>query len=276
MNDSSQLNLNGTYTGNLTLYHTSSVTVNGLLDGELLLQGTAMSTIGVTGTVNGDVKVSDGDQLTVAGSIANGVFYVNQTGVAVIEPTAKIYSDSAESWLYNDADVTWNVGADGSVGMLWTTRSESSAGAYDGEWRYDGSTNLTVVLDAYDVATHGEELTVRLVSNIQSESTFADNVTFLLNGAEVSTFAYTGNGTFVGTVEDSGTVVPPYLSSGITEDGDLVLGWSGTNGVTYAVQSSTNLVSGVWSNIVTGLSGATISVTNDTSKPQEYFQVVVE
>lgn len=274
LNDSSQLTLNGTYTGNLTLYHTSSATINGTLDGDLLLQGTGMSTIGATGVVDGDVKVSTGDQLTVAGTITNGVFYVNQTGQAIIEPTAKIYSASSESWLYNDADVIWNVGADGSVGTLWTT---NSTGIYtNGIWRYDGSTNLTVVLDAYDSATYGEELTVRLVSGIQSESTFANNVKFLRNGDEVSTFAYTGNGTFVGTVGASVIVDPPVLTSGINEAGNLVLGWNGSNGVSYAVQSSTNLVSGGWINIMTGLSGATIAVTNETTEPQEFFQVIVE
>ena len=218
LSHSSQLTLNGSHTGSLTLNNDSSATINGTLDGDLILASTKMAYVGASGTVDGNVEVSGGDQITFAGALQNGRFSVNQTGKAIIESTADIVSASDNSWLYNDADVTWNVGEDGSVGTLWTTRLESSAGANDGEWRYDGSDNLTVVLDDYDAGTYGTNLTLRLVSNIQSESTFADNVTFTLNGDAVDTFSYDANGTF------NGSVIPEPTTIGMLGLG-AVLGW---------------------------------------------------
>lgn len=218
LSHSSQLTLNGSHTGNLTLNNDSSATINGTLDGNLVLASTKMAYVGASGTVDGDVEVSGGDQITFSGALQNGAFSVNQNGKAIIESTANIVSDSANSWLYNDADVTWNVGEDGSIGTLRTTRSESSAGANDGEWRYDGSTNLTVVLDAYDSGTHGTDLTLQLVSGIQQEAAFTNNVTFLLNGNAVDTFTYDGNGTF------TGSVVPEPATIGMLGLGAM-LGW---------------------------------------------------
>ena len=217
LNNDSTATINGTLTGNLAVNSTGGATVNGTLDGNFLLQSAAMNYVGAAGTVDGDVEVSTGDQITFAGALQGGVFSVNSTGKAIIESTADIVSDSGNSWLYNDADVTWNVGEDGSIGTLWTTLNESSAGANDGVWRYDGSENLTVVLDAYDFATYGTNISLRLVSGIQSESTFANNVTFLLDGEEVTTFVYDENGTF------NGSVIPEPATIGMLGLGGLAV-----------------------------------------------------
>jgi hypothetical protein len=159
-----------------------------------------MQSIGATGVVNGNVEVSTGDQITIAGEISGGQFSVNGTGMAVIESTADIKSDSAESWIYNTAAVTWNVGADGSVGTLRTNRSESSLDAYDGEWRYD-VTAVDMIVNLDDFASGA--LSLQLVSGIQNESTWANNVTFMKNGSDVtSDFSWDGAGTgaFTGAV----------------------------------------------------------------------------
>ena len=201
LSGSSQLSLNTTYSANLTANNTSSLTVNGTLNGNFGVGSTAMQYIGATGTVNGDVVVSAGDQMTVAGDV-NGLFSVNGTGQAFIEATANILSDGANSWIYNTAAVQWNVGSDGSIGTLRTNRNETSLDAYDGEWRYDvTAVDMVVVLDDYVI--DGETITLQLVSDIQNESAFADNVTFMLNGEDA-----TSDFTWIGTGSFSGTVVP--------------------------------------------------------------------
>ena len=202
----STANLGGTFNGNLTVNGTASASINGTLNGNFGVGSTAMQYIGATGTVNGDVLVSTDDQMTVAGDV-NGLFSVNGTGQAFIEATANILSDGADSWIYNTAAVTWNVGDDGSVGTLKTNRNETSLDAYDGEWRYDATAvDMVVVLDDYDSVAYGTTiLGLQLVSGIQNESTFAGNVTFMLNGDDVtSDFTWDG----AGTGSFSGTVVP--------------------------------------------------------------------
>jgi len=199
--NSAQLTMNNTYTGNLTMNNSASLTLNGTLNGNFGVGSTAMQYIGATGTVNGDVLLSTGDQMTVAGDV-NGQFSVNQTGSVIIEATANILSDGNNAWIYNTAAVQWNVGADGSVGTLRTNRNSTGGAAdfSDGEWRYDATAvDMVVVLDDYVI--DGESITLQLVSNIQNESAFADNVTFMLNGEDVtSDFTWIGTGSFTGTV----------------------------------------------------------------------------
>ena len=172
----------------------SSLTLNGTLNGNFGVGSTAMQYIGATGTVNGDVVLGAGDQMTVAGDV-NGLFSVNGNGQAFIEATANILSDGGNSGIYNTAAITWNVGADGSVGTLRTNRNETSLDAYDGEWLYDATAvDMVVVLDDYDSVANGTNIVgLQLVSGIQSESTFAGNVTFMLNGEDVtSDFTWDG------------------------------------------------------------------------------------
>lgn len=191
----------GTFNGNLTANNTSSVTINGTLNGNFTNNSSVLQNIGVNGKINGDARVTNGDQLRIAGEISGGLFNVNGNGSVVIESTATILSEGENSWIYNTADITWEVGADGSVGTLRTNRNESAAGAFDGEWRYDTSTLLTVVLDAYDPAVYGETISLELLSNIQNPNAFGQNVKFMLNGQDVtSDFTYRNRGNFDGTV----------------------------------------------------------------------------
>lgn len=192
----------GIFNGQITANSTSTVSIDGRLNGNFNIQSSVRQQIGATGVVNGDVRVGGNDILTIAGEVSGGLFNVNQTGKVVIESTATILSEGANSWLYNTADVTWNVGADGSVGTLRTNRNESTVGAFDGEWRYDATTLMTVILDAYDAATHGETITMSLVSDIQNDSTFGSNVKFMRDGQDVSgDFTHNEKGSFTGSIE---------------------------------------------------------------------------
>ena len=199
--NSAQLTLNTTYTGNIFVQNTSSMTVNGTLNGNFGINSSAPQNIGVNGTVNGDVQLDNDDQMTVAGTV-NGLFFVKSTAQVTIESTANILSDSGNSWIYNTPSVTWNVGADGSVGTLKTSRLEQNAGQFDGEWRYD-NTAVDMVVDLTNCVSYATSLTLKLVSGIQNESTFASNVTFLQDGTDVTAdFVWDGAGTgsFTGTL----------------------------------------------------------------------------
>ena len=199
LSNNAQLTMNNTYSSNLDMNNASSLTVNGTLNGRFGVASTAMQYIGETGTVNGDIELNGSDQMTIAGDV-NGRFSLNQTSQAFIEATANILSDSGNSWIYNTAAVTWNVGADGSIGTLKTSRLEENAGQFDGEWRYDASAaDMVVDLSAYEA--DGSSISLQLVSGIQNESAFASNVTFLRDGSDItSDFSYDGTGTFSGVV----------------------------------------------------------------------------
>ena len=210
LSQNAQLTLNTTYSGNLNMNNSSSLTLNGTLNGNFGVGSTAMQYIGATGVVNGTSNVTglvlgSGDQATIAGTIQGGLFSVNGTGSAIIEATANILSDGDKSWIYDTAAVQWNVGADGEIGTLKTNRGGSNEGAnFDGEWRYNTTAvDMVVVLDDYEI--DGETITLQLVSGIQNESTFADNVSFMLNGEDV-TDGFTWNG--AGSGSFSGIVVP--------------------------------------------------------------------
>ena len=197
--NAAQLTMNNTYSGNLFMQNTSSLTVNGTFNGNFGINSTAMQYVGENGTVNGDIELNGSDQMTVAGDV-NGRFSLNQTSQAIIEATANILSDDNNSWIYNTAAITWNVGADGSIGTLKTNRLEQNAGQFDGEWRYDSSAaDMVVDLSAYEA--DGSSISLQLVSGIQNESAFASNVTFLRDGSDItSDFSYDGTGTFSGVV----------------------------------------------------------------------------
>ena len=200
---SSSLIVNGTVNGNVYAASDSSITVNGTLNGNFGNGSTSMQTIGASGTVNGNVEINQDDQMTVAGSV-NGTFYVKENAQVTIEPTANVLSNSNNSWIYNTPSVTWNVGADGSVATLKTSRNEQNAGQYDGEWRYDNSA-VDMVVDLTDCVVYATPLTLKLVSGIQNESTFASNVTFLLDGTDMTadfTWDGAGTGSFTGTLSN--------------------------------------------------------------------------
>jgi hypothetical protein len=190
----SSLIVNGTVNGNVFAASNSSITVNGTLNGNFGNASTSMQNIGANGTVNGAVEIDNDDQMTVAGSV-NGRFFIKSSAQVTIEPTANVLSNHNNSWIYNTPSVTWKVGADGSIATLKTSRLEQNAGQYDGEWRYDNSA-VDMVVDLTDCVVYGSNITLQLVSGIQNEATFASNVTFLLNGADVTAdFAWDGAGT---------------------------------------------------------------------------------
>lgn len=58
---------------------------------------------------------------------------------------------------------------------------------------------------------------------------------------------------------------------------DVVLSWQGIAGASYAVEYNADLVHGVWSNLVGGVSGTdVISVTNHTTEPHMFYRTILE
>ncbi len=195
----------GTYNGNLTANDSTSISINGAVTGNIQNNSDATHTIGSTGSLIGNFALDGTDNAIISGSIL-GEFRVNQNASVTINSSADIRSTSGNSWFYNNAAITWNVAADGSVATLRTSRNESSSGAFDGEWRYDASTSMTVNLDAF---AGGTITGMELVSGIQNESTFADNVVFTHNGVDVSSEFTFSDGSFSGAlaaIPESSTV----------------------------------------------------------------------
>lgn len=196
---SASATLGGAITGTIRVWETAGCVVNGTVDGNLEIGTTnALNRIGVSGVIDGDCALGSDDRLTVAGTVTNGVFSINGADAnnsVTIESTAKIYSSSDSTWLYNHPEVTWMVGEDGSVGTWWVDRSPFD-GVYDDYVRGGGSTNLQVDLTAYDARVHGTTLEVKLVSDIQDEGSFGSNMKFWNDGVEHTDVTYLSDGLF--------------------------------------------------------------------------------
>ena len=204
VNRSASVIVNGTVQGRININQTSSVTLNGTCVGDFKLNSTTMSYINENATVQGDVTLDNDDQVTIGGNI-NGVgktFHIKGSAQVTILPTANILSDTNNSWIYDTPTVTWKVGADASIGTLKTSRLESNAGQFDGEWRYSNS-EVVLVVDLTDCEVYGSDITLQLVTDIQNEETFASKVTFLNNGEDVTgDFTWDGenSGSFTGSI----------------------------------------------------------------------------
>ncbi len=59
---------------------------------------------------------------------------------------------------------------------------------------------------------------------------------------------------------------------------DFVISWASTNGAPYAVESTTNLVTGEWVPAITNIigNGGTLSVTGSLTEAQRFYQVIAE
>jgi len=197
----------GTFNGNLTANNSTSILIDGAVTGNIQNNSDATHTIGSTGSLIGNFALDGTDNAIISGSIL-GEFRVNQNASVTINSSADIRSTSNNSWFYNNAAITWNVASDGSVATLRTSRLESSPGAFDGEWRYDASTSMIVNLDAF---AGGTITGMELVSGIQNESTFAENVLFTHNGVDVSSEFTFSDGSFSGAL----AVIPELSTVGI-------------------------------------------------------------
>ncbi len=208
-----------TVNGDQTVSHVKAsdngqIVINGTINGPLQIDSTnVLSRIGVNGVIHGDSGLGGSDYLTIAGTItngvANGVFSINGSATVVIESTAKIYSASGNTWIYDTPSITWMVGEDGSVGTVWN--DSDSDGSYTDEVRYNGvPDDFNVDITAYKPEIHGDTLDVRLVGAIQDATTFASNVTFWNDGVEHTDVSHLGSGLFRITnlyVPPAGTVI---------------------------------------------------------------------
>jgi len=57
----------------------------------------------------------------------------------------------------------------------------------------------------------------------------------------------------------------------------MIINWIGEEGGTYALQYTTNLTAGTWSNVVEGVTGVgMINVTNDTMEAKAFYRVILQ
>ena len=224
VNRSASVTVNGTVQGRININQTSSVTLNGTCVGDFKHNSTEMSYINENAIVQGDATFDNDDKVTIGGNIngAGNTFHIKGSAQVTILPTANILSDNNNSWIYDTPTVTWKVGADGSVATLKTSRNEANAGQFDGEWRYANS-EVVLVVDLTDCVVYGTNITLQLVSAIQSEETFSNKVTFVYNGEAVTGFTWDGAGTgsFTGVLANP---APDADEDGISDDDEIANG----------------------------------------------------
>jgi hypothetical protein len=130
------------------------------------------------------------------------------------------------------------------------------------------------------ISTDPTNGTVIVVGNV---ATYTPNADFV--GTDVWTYvmndgsANSAEATVDITVYDPETFGESMSLNGAVTDGNaLALSWSTVSGATYGVAMSTNLVSGPWTNVLTGISGdgIPVSITNDPTADQQFFRVYLE
>lgn len=148
-------------------------------------------------------------------------------------------------------------------------------------------TDLDVVLDGNDWALDLTGATLGGLSSVTgtfTSVTEADFAEFYFSAASFNNGTVAQSGTFeIDSLEISAPIVtqtvpaPGLLSSEIVTEG-LQISWDAVAAGTYILQSRTNLVEGIWSNAVEGISGidGVLSITNNFSDPAAFFRVIVQ
>jgi hypothetical protein len=155
----------------------------------------------------------------------------------------------------------------------------------------------TIVGGVTNNVTSGTEWTHNGGTDYQSPATASGNmaltgltgltdttVTFVweMTGSRVNTFenATLGLDDIVlnGTVSSLAISVDDFGGAVVSDGTRMALSWRTVSGATYGVKATTNLVTGSWTNIATGISGAgeLISVTNSMTEGQQFFRVFLE
>ena len=145
----------------------------------------------------------------------------------------------------------------------------------------------TVTVVAPGVGTPTGSVTFKDGTNVLGTAALAGGVAIydagsgLAQGTHPITVEYAGDGNFKGSTNSVSQVVnsvvltPPTLGGATSSGGQFQITFSGSNGQTYAVLSTTNLANGPWITNSTGtFSGGSVTYTNTTpNDPQRFYRI---
>jgi hypothetical protein len=298
--------INHTFNGGTGNLNGTAVNGGGSITGNWVTELGTNSEINANGTITTDTSENNLHQsayVDLGSSIANGNLY--ELSVTMTKPTGTFYAfgfwDTA-----TPAVAANHESNDGTAWALWRRngRVDVNIGIdYDNNVGYDVFAGLHAVFDTDDYTTTTPQLFTIVLDLTAANGTdnwgnmtayLGDSATGIVMGG-LTNVAFDASQHFnaVGfstrdadgqidslTLKDIST--PDDLGSmtiNVAVGTNLVLSWDGETGRSYAMQSRTNLVDGVWSNAMTGITGVTgtMSVTNsDVSAAQEFYRMILE
>ena len=247
--------------------------------------GVGVMTLNAANTYNGDTKVSAGKLvLGASGSIANTTNLIVAGGATLDSSALGGLTFSASRSLLNTsnsaaatATIAGSLNASvGDVTMFYTNGTPAFL-ITNGTLTLSSSTviNITNVGDALTAGSYKliARATSGLTGNVSAGSLPAVNVggNGLASGA-TATLSVTGGELFL-TVT-GGTLYPPTIGGISSIGGGVVLNFSGTNGQSWKILTSTNLALPAtnWSTVTTGtFGGSAVNYTNNAPTDAQRF-----
>jgi autotransporter-associated beta strand protein len=235
--------------GGQSVTFANPIGVGAAATGALIKQGTGTLTLSAANTFKGATTISGGT-LALGANSALSVSTAVTLGAATLD--AEIFTNSVSTLDVTNAG-TINLGSGGTLAF-----ADSHLKSWSG-----GTLNIT--------GTFVSGSSIRFGTDANGLTTAQKNA-ITVNGSGAGTYGLNSSGYLVVTS------TPPYqpvLSSANLVNGGLVLQFSGTNGQSYKVLSSTNLNVALsnWTAVSSGtLTGSTVNYTNaPTTDPQRFF-----
>ena len=181
---------------------------------------------------------------------------------------------------YSTNTLTQTVNAASTASTVVSSKNPANVGD-------DVSFTNTIAVVAPGVGTPTGNVTFKDGTNVLGTAALAGGVAIydagsgLAQGTHPITVEYPGDGSFKGSTNSVSQVVnsmvltPPTLGGATSSGGQFQITFSGPNGQTYAVLSTTNLANGPWITNSTGtFSGGSVTYTNTTpNDPQRFYRI---
>ena len=225
-----------------------------------------------------DNGVALGSPVAVTGGLAkltNSLFSVTNHLI-----TATYSGKTGYLGSYSTNALTQTVNAASTTSTVVSSKNPSNVGD-------DVIFTNTIAVVAPGVGTPTGSVTIKDGTNVLGTAALAGGVavydagTGLAQGTHPISAEYAGDGNFKGSTNSVSQVVnsvvltPPTLGGVTSSGGQFQITFSGPNGQTYAVLSTTNLANGPWITNSTGtFSGGSVTYTNSTpNDPQRFYRI---